>query len=194
MKDIAFLDIILERSKNGITPVLNELSLSRAYQLAKGGSFGIVTAYRANLPPADNKKRMSALKSLLRAKNYGYSQMFGHWQNCTAPDVQWQDCPPEALEDTLEPSLFVYQLSREDAVDIMRAFDQDGVLYSGPETNGRTTLLLSSGDEIPLGEFQPNTIAQAYTTLKGGRSFTFEYVANSFSEMILETNWKQRKP
>src|SRR3990167_8462145 len=87
-----------------------------------------------------------------------------------------------------EPSLFVIGIPLELAKSIMAEFNQQSIVYSGPETNGSASWIWANGNIETIGKFSPNKIAAAYSQLKGGRSFVFEY---SRPEGFMEAMGKQ---
>jgi hypothetical protein len=68
---------------------------------------------------------------------------------------------------------------------IQERFQQDAVVYSGPETNGKTVLIFNDGTQSDLGSFKPSVVSRAYSEIKG-RPFVFEYIAQTHSEIMIE--------
>lgn len=170
--ELTFKDILVARSEG--LESLNEASLHRAHQHAEKqghNSFGIVTAHRADASPKENKKNMKELKDHLRSLGHGYIRMKGHW------------------DGNAEPSLFVPGLSRHHAEKIRHKYDQDAVIHKGPESDHAVHLLTRDGDSHDLGKFHPHKIAHAYSSIKG-KPFSFEWIANSAAEALLESVYK----
>jgi hypothetical protein len=166
-EEITFQDILEARSD---ADLLNEASLGRAYQHSvKGGhhSFGIVTGWKAGASSKENKASMKSLKHDLRSAGHGYIRMKGHWAGQS------------------EPSLFVPGMSRAHAEHVRKKYDQDAVIHKGPESNHEVHLVTREGETHNLGKFHPRKIAQAYSSVKGA-PFTFEWIANSFNEALVE--------
>jgi hypothetical protein len=177
---VSFEDVLRARSDPAR---LNEASLSRVWQhVQKSGekSFGIVTSWRAPEEGAtgkalaelqkENARNFKRLQGELRGQGLGYIHLVGHWGN---------------LE---EPSLFVPGLGMEAAKRIRERYDQDAVLYSGPETGGEVVLFVRSGAIVNVGKFTPGAVAASYSAIKG-KPFRFEYVAQTWSQNLLATNW-----
>ncbi len=101
-----------------------------------------------------------------------FVQLEGHWKECLEQDVPYDECSEESLVDSREPSLFVTGISRKDAEHLMELFDQDAIIFSGPETQGEIVLVFSDGKEEYLGEPSPGELQQAYSKYKN-QAFTF---------------------
>lgn len=203
-----FLEI-LEARESRDDRVLNEKSLGRILQhyLRSGEtSFGIVTSWKdidPGLPrEVQNQKmklnilRFKELKSWLRSQGLGFVELSGKWYRCSCPGGgDCTSCPEDQKQYTVvnEPSLFVPGLTKDQARDIRSRYDQDAVLWGGPEVvqkyGGGAALVTRDGEDIPLGEFQPSKVADIYSTVRG-RPFTFEWVAQTPVEKILERLWK----
>lgn len=157
-------------------PTLNEASLGRVYQHVKEGqSFAILTSWRQNLPTAENKTNFKSLQNSIRSAGLGFFKLLGHWKE------EGQD------EATAEPSLFVPGISKELAHKLGNKFDQDAVVYSGPETEGNISLIFKSGSLQKIGKFSPSKVSQAYSSVKG-KTFVFEgfeYIAQSYTETLI---------
>jgi hypothetical protein len=54
-----------------------------------------------------------------------------------------------------------------------KEYNQDSVLYGGGETKGDAFLIFRNGSHENVGKFHPNTIQQAYSKMKDGRTFAF---------------------
>lgn len=179
---------ILEAKERGKKD-LNEASLGRVYQhTVRSGekSYGILTSWRSTNNKATNLKNFAELQHTLGSLGLGFFKMKGHWQECQDPNVSYDECPPEELVDSAEPSLFVPGISRTQIEKLMNKYKQDAIIYSGPETEGNVTLIFRSGAEQNLGKFSPGKIAQAYSSVKG-RNFIFEYVAQTWSEKLIKS-------
>jgi hypothetical protein len=148
-------------------------------------TFGIVTSWRAANSPADNKKDFHSLKGLLKSWGLGWINLEGHWQECQDPNMPYNECPPELLKNTVEPSLFVPSLSKEQALRIALTFEQDAVIWG---KDHKAFLIFKDKSEQPIGKFSPNKISQAYSKIKGTNStFIFERNLTSETEQFLES-------
>jgi hypothetical protein len=176
-RDVTFRDVIDARALG--REALNEASLGRVFQhMQKTGekSFAILTSWRQNLGPEKNKASLAALQGSIRSLGLGVSKLLGHWR---------EEGQPKA---TAEPSLFVPGMSKVQALKLGRDYDQDAVIYAGPDTEGEVTLVFKDGSEQKIGKFHPGRIAQAYSSVKG-KTFTFEgfeYPAQTFVEGMIE--------
>lgn len=174
--DTSFRAVVLAR--NNATS-LNEVSLGRVYQhlqSAPNKAFAILTSWRQGIPEHANKQNLKALEGKIRGAGLGFFKLVGHWKE------EGQD------KATAEPSLFVPGITKALATKLGNEFDQDAVIYGGPETQGLVTLIFKGGGEQSIGNFHPGKIVQAYSSLRG-KTFTFEgfeYPAQTFVEGIIE--------
>ncbi len=160
---------------------LNEASLGRIYQHVvsnpKMKNWGVVTASRGELTPAENKQRNKELENDLRKLGYGLVHVDGMWQECRQPNTEYKDCPEDMKVPTEEKSLFVPNISQEHIQALGKKYQQDSVLFADEATKakGEATFIDSkSGEAFNIGKFAPGKIAQGYSKMKGGKVFTFE--------------------
>ena len=157
---------------------LDEASLARAYQHVvekKVPSWGMLTAYRYANTKKENIKANKRMEADLRGKGYGFFKVEGHWQECQDSNLNYVDCPPEKLQDSIEVSLFVPHLTEDDAKGLCKKYEQDAVVYGGPETKGNAHLIFKNGSDENIGVFQPGKVSQAYSKIKGGKTFVFAH-------------------
>ena len=160
---------------------INEASLGRIYQHVvsnpKMKNWGVVTASRGELTPAENKQRNKELENDLRKLGYGFVHVDGMWQECRKPNTEYKDCPDDMKVPTEEKSLFIPNISKEHIQSLGKKYQQDSVLFADEETKakGEATFIDSkSGEAFNIGKFSPGKIAQGYSKMKGGKVFTFE--------------------
>ena len=160
---------------------INEASLGRIYQHVvsnpKMKNWGVVTASRGELTPAENKQRNKELENDLRKLGYGFVHVDGMWQDCRKPDTEYKDCPDDMKVPTEEKSLFIPNISQEHIQALGKKYQQDSVLFADDKAkaNGEATFIDSkSGESFNIGKFSPGKIAQGYSKMKGGKVFTFE--------------------
>jgi hypothetical protein len=168
---------------------INEASLGRIYQHVvsnpKMKNWGVVTASRGELTPAENKQRNKELENDLRKMGYGFVHVDGMWQECRKPDTEYKDCPDDMKVPTEEKSLFIPNISQEHIQALGKKYQQDSVLFADEKAkaNGEATFIDSkSGEAFNIGKFSPGKIAQGYSKMKGGKVFTFEPQAEPKSE------------
>jgi hypothetical protein len=155
---------------------LDEASLARAYQHVvekKVPSWGMLTAYRYANTKKENQLANKMLEKDLRSKGYGFFKVEGHWQECQDSSLNYVDCPKDKLQDSIEVSLFVPAMTKEDAKSLCKKYEQDAVIYGGKETKGDAHLIFKNGSEDNIGKFQPGKVEQAYSKFKGGKTFVF---------------------
>lgn len=159
---------------------LDESSLGRIHQHIvsnpKVKNWGVVTASRGELTPAENAKRNKELENDLRKLGYGFVHVDGMWQECRKPNTEYKDCPDDMKVPTEEKSLFIPNISKEHIQSLGKKYQQDSVLFADEATKakGEATFIDSkSGEAFNIGKFAPGKIAQGYSKLKGGKVFTF---------------------
>lgn len=157
----------LERDK------ITESTLNRLQKRWEGSisdSWSILTAWQSNLDPTSNKTNMKYLQSFLRSKGYGYTKLKGVW------------------EGESEPSFWVDGISFADTKNIAAKFNQEAVIYYGPDSQNKIVLVDKGGRTLTsFSKFVPNAVAQAYSKFKG-RSFVFEFDDDVPTKGELETD------
>lgn len=155
---------------------LNEASLNRIYQHIRKenvDSWAILTSWRDENTQKQNENDFKELKSLVRSKGYGFIEIEG---------VGQEEDDEGGIKQVKEPSLFIPDITYEDAQELSDKFNQWGYVYSGPEIEKGEIALISKQGIDYLGKFHPNKIAQFFSKVKG-RSFTFESIkVNSWFE------------
>lgn len=194
MKEYSILNILKAKKSNDVK-TLNEISLGRVYQHYKQSSekgFGIITSWRAGNTKKQNLKNLKKLESDIRSMGYGFSKLEGHWVECQDEDIPYDQCPKDKLVASVEPSLFVIGINKDEIEKLTKKYHQDASVYAGPETNGKVILIFSNGNTMNIGKFHPSKIAQAYSKLRG-KTFTFEgfeYKSQSWIEKLIEMKYK----
>lgn len=185
-----YLTTILEAKESKNLKAINEASLNRVLhhvqQSGQDGSFGIITSWRAGQDQRTNFKNFSELQHDLRSNGLGFFKLKGQWPESQDPNIPYDQATPDQIVMASEPSLFVPSIPKELIKTLMKKYTQDAVVYSGPETEGKVFLLKNDGSETPIGVFNPNTIASAYSSVKG-KPFAFEYFAQTWSERLVES-------
>lgn len=157
---------------------LDEASLGRVLQHIQGKknvkNWGMLTAYRYVNTPNENKKLNRQLEADLRTKGYGFFKVEGHWVECQDGNLSYQDCPKNLLKDAIEESLFVPNISAKEIHKLGKKYGQDAVIFGGEQTKGNATLIFKDGKVENIGKFSPDKIQQAYSKLKGGKTFVFK--------------------
>jgi len=171
------LEDIVKAIKNGDKDKISEASLGRVYQhMTKQGSesFAIITAFRGGYTNKQNLSRNKQLESSVRSLGLGFFKQKGYWNECEDPNIEYKDCPADKIKPVIELSLFIPNIQFNDAVKLGKKFDQDAIVYQGPDTDDKVELISKSGSSImKLGKFAPNKVSQAYSKVKG-RSYVFE--------------------
>lgn len=98
---------------------LNESSMARIWQhiTNENSTFGVMSAFRSNLSPEENKARHEELKNELRKNNLGYIEVEG----------AYREKQTGKMKD--EASLFIPNVSRIQMISFGQKYDQDSVLY-----------------------------------------------------------------
>jgi len=155
--------------------LIDETSLSRAYQHVvekKSPSWGIVTAYRAANTKKQNEARNKQLEKDVRGMGYGFFKMEGHWQECQDPNISYKDCPKSQLHDAVEQSLFIPGIKKDEIFSLGKNYEQDGIVYGDKDNDAK--VIYKDGGEDNIGKFHPGKISQAFSKIKGGKTFVFE--------------------
>lgn len=157
---------------------LDEASLGRVFQHIQGKknvkNWGMLTAYRYINTPNQNKKLNKQLEAELRKMGHGFFKVEGHWVECQDGNLSYEDCPKDLLKDAIEESLFVPNISAKEIHKLGKKYGQDAVIFGGEQTKGNATLIFKDGKVENIGKFSPNKIQQAYSKLKGGKTFVFK--------------------
>lgn len=157
---------------------LDEASLGRVLQHIQGKknvkNWGMLTAYRYANTPNQNKKLNKELEAELRQMGHGFFKVEGHWVECQDGNLSYDDCPKNLLKDAIEESLFVPNISAKQIHKLGKKYGQDAVIFGGEQTKGNATLIFKDGKVENIGKFSPDKIQQAYSKLKGGRTFVFK--------------------
>lgn len=171
---ILFTDVLVASQIGSSEETL--ASLGRLYQhiMSSGDrSFALFSPWQSNILVSSNKKNLEKFKSLLRSKALDFLPLDGKWEN-------------DLGEVLSEPSFFIPRISKSFALEIMDNFNQDAIIYSGPETNGNVFLLHSDGTSEDIGKFHPLKIGEIYSEIKG-KPFTFAGVALGSLDEILSS-------
>ena len=197
MKEIT-LEQLVKIIKSGDKTRINEASLGRVYQHIQrdaSDSFAILTAFRGGFTKKQNIQRNKKLQSDVRSMGLGFFKVKGYWVECQDSSLEYSDYPDDMKVPVVEDSLFVPNITKEQAVKMAKKYDQDAIIYSGSDTGDKVELVSKSGSTIMnLGKFNPNKIAQAYTKVKG-KSFTFEgfrYTPQGMMEGLVFMNYMNR--
>ena len=114
---------------------LDEASLGRVYQHVNADknvkSWGMITAFRSLNTPKENRKLNKQLESDLRSKKLGFFKVEGRWRECQNSDINYADCPPDKLKDSIETTFFVPNIAMDDIHTLGKEYNQDSVLYGG---------------------------------------------------------------
>jgi hypothetical protein len=170
---ITFRDLVVARTQG--PDVVSEASLLRAYQhvqQAKEKSFAMITAFldpnraeemglqltREQLAQRNNKEQ-KRLQQMVGSGS-GYTILYG------------MEKLPDGTEK-VEPTLFVYGITKEKLLSLIKEFKQRSALYAGPDTDGEVVDLKADGVEVRIGKFTPGKVGQYYSRVKG-RPFVFE--------------------
>lgn len=142
---------------------LTEASLSRVYRHVQNLSdWAVISAFRGELQYEENMERHRNLKQEVRSLGYGFNELDGVWKN---DDGEFEE----------ERSLFIAEITRNEAFSLLRQFDQDAVVVPSQEHHGEAELLFPDGSSEHLGPFRANIIADVYSRLRGAPgSFTFQ--------------------
>jgi hypothetical protein len=154
---------------------IDEKTLGRVYQHVAGKkatSWGMLTAYRWSNTKKENEEANKRLEADLRKMGYGFFKLEGQWQECQDKNVSYEDCPKDQLQNSTEESLFIPNIKSEEIAELGKKYEQDGVVYGDKDNDAH--LIYKNGKSTNIGKFQPGKVAQAYSKLKGDRTFVFQ--------------------
>lgn len=156
---------------------IDEASLSRVFQHVSGHpkvrSWGMMSGFRASNTKGQNLKANEALAEDLRSMNLGFFKVEGHWKECQDSSLSWTECPPDKLKDTIEESFFIPNIKEEQLLSLTKKYNQDAAVYGDSESKGEAKLLFKNGEKESIGKFNANKVSNAYSKMKGNRSFLF---------------------
>lgn len=196
MEETTIIDIV-DALHTGDGDAVTAASLGRVWQHVKDldkQSFAILTSWRSGLSPSQNKSRFKQLEQAVRGLKLGYFKLVGHWRECQDEDVEYDECPPMQLVDTTEPSLFVPGIDMRAAHKLGKKYEQDAIIFGGPESDGKVVLVFKSGKTMPIGKFSPRTIGQGFSELANqqGRGFAFlAFATDSPTEAMSASVYEQ---
>ena len=100
-------------------------------------SFGMMSADRNGMTPAQLKPRREWLKQAIRAEGLGYITQVGVWHE-TVPGI-------EAKIPVRELSFLVPNIPMDKLCEFARHLDQECVIYGGPDNDNKAALVGSDG-------------------------------------------------
>tara|TARA_B100001971_G_C18105286_1_gene491150 strand:+ start:182 stop:757 length:576 start_codon:yes stop_codon:yes gene_type:complete len=153
---------------------LKETTLSRVFRHFRNEKIpvGIITAFRGDNTYKENVKRNKVLAAKIKANNYGYFYVEGHWQE--------QD--DEVLIDVKEDSIVIIGSENDNGklkglLKIwVKDYNQDAALFKD-EGTAKIVLIDKSGKSTEISnKFSLKKLEIGYTKLhgRGGRSFSFD--------------------
>jgi hypothetical protein len=152
--------------------------------------FAILTPFRrfindTPVTPAENRERLVSFKQNIRSRGYGYIPMTGHWTECM-DQVPYTECAPDRKIDSTEPSFLIPNMTLEEAISLGKKYQQDGIIYGGPATEGHVKVIFMGGREEDLGDtVTTQKIKQGFSSLDPSRKFSF-FMLNEESPMSLQ--------
>jgi hypothetical protein len=132
-----------------------------------------MSGFRAINSKAENRRANKQLESDLRGMNLGFFKVEGHWKECQDSNISWQECPPDKLRDSVEESYFIPNISEDQLLGLTKKYNQDAAVFGDKESKGQAQLLFKNGEKENIGQFNANKVSNAYSKMKGDRSFLF---------------------
>lgn len=153
----------MSKSLKDLINNLNESSLSRIFQHVKSDNpFGVVSAYRGDLPIATNKQRHDELKKMVRDKGYGFIEMRGGYNG----DQGFVE----------EYSVFIPMVDKKDLIDIGQHFDQHSVIFKSNDE----FVLIGTNENSGIGKVMMNFVKGG----KGNISLAKDAIKDFFSSLV----------
>ena len=171
---------IVDALHTGNLEVLTAASLGRIWQHVQDlntQSFAMLTPWRASMSLEENQKNLTAFREHLRGLGLGFIQLIGHWR------------------EEREPSFFVPGMTLKQAHSLGNLFNQDAVVYGGPDAEAHVVLVFKDGRIEHLADhFTPQALGESFSELAGrkGRKFTFvTAAAGSQAEFLAATTYER---
>ena len=114
-------------------------------------SFGVVSPDRSELSPEETTIRRSQMKAALKSLGRGYVVQTGFW-NETVTGTRGE----QLKVPVREMSFFIPGITLKQLRELASWFDQEGVVYAGPETQGQVQVL-GDGWADTIGSLQTLT-------------------------------------
>ena len=163
--------------KTGDKSKIHEASLKRVMNHVSGkttNSFGIVTSFRGSETKKVNLENNKKLGNMIRSFGYGFLKLDGHWNECSDHNIDYKDCPESEKSVVREPAYFIPNITKKEIIQLGKKFQQDSVVYKGPDTDGKIFLLSKSGSVLEKwNKLSVGNLSQGFSKIKG-KSFTFE--------------------
>lgn len=141
------------KTPSGALRRLGDLIQSASSGTGSVRSFGILSADRSELAPEEIAVRRNELKAALRDAGLGYVQQVGLWTE-TVKGSRGE----ELKVPVREMSFFISNVSLSQLRRIASWFDQEAVVYAGPETSGRIQVVGDNWSD-DIGDFTTLTNA-----------------------------------
>lgn len=124
--------------------IINESSLSRIWQHVENEnrSFAVISSARDRFSSSENLARHDVLKNMVRLEGYGYIETKGGYEE----DVPGKD----EVVIVEEPSLFIPEMKKSDAIYFGRCFNQDSVMYKDSNMFGYISTKEGSSGQITM--------------------------------------------
>lgn len=148
----------------------NAASLGRVWQHVQKenvDSWSMLTSWRSGVSRQENEANFKKLKSTLQSMKLGFFFIEGVGQEEDEFGVE---------RAVSEPSLWVNNISYNDAKKLADKYNQWAFFYSGPEVEDRVAFVSKEGTKY-MDKFNPMKIAEFYSRVKG-KPFYFSRVQN----------------
>lgn len=112
-------------------------------------AFGIISADRHEQTAAQRAEARSLLKKVLSAHGLGYVQQTGIWHELVHDSLG----PAQMKIPVRELSFVIFGPTLAKMRALCRQFNQESIIYSGPETNGEV-MVVGANDSFSIGNFK----------------------------------------
>jgi hypothetical protein len=169
------------KTPTGALRRLGDLVQSASHGEGSVKSFGILSADRSELSPEEIAIRRNELKAAIRDAGLGFAQQVGLWTETVRGSRGEEVKVPVREMSFFIPNVALSQLRR-----LASWFDQEAVVYSGPETKGRVQVIGDNwsddiGDFTTLTNAAPADVAGHENRSEvQGRPYTFAPKASLF--------------
>jgi len=176
--EITQYDIASSYFKGDLESV-SEMSLlsmwSRSISGPNEASFGLITSWHHQLSLEENIPILDEFSQILKSWHHSFYRLYAYWQTSSGDLVSGNGHGVlEKREDVYrELLLFIPWISMQQLVIVGEEFDQNGWIYSGPQSGGHVWSIFRNGSEQSFGVFSTQSVTEAYSRI---RKFNYQFL------------------
>lgn len=176
--EITQYDIASSYFKGDIKSV-SEMSLlsmwSRSISGPNEASFGIITSWNYHLSLEENIQILDEFTRILKSWRLSFYRLYAYWQTTEGMNIDGNGHGILEKRNDIyrELLLFIPWISMQQLALVGEEFNQDGWIYSGPQSSGKVIIILRDGYERTFNNFSIESITIAYTSI---RNFNYNFI------------------